>query len=479
MVPDRFPTRMARRTRPAAQPLDAWQPDPLVTAPVLQRVEDELAALLGSAHGDAAPRPDVTPRPYALQPDPTPSAAPETAPPHTPRAARHRQVPGRRRLLTAAMAIVLITVAVVAVLFERRAAVQAPAAAALAPSRPDVLVLALARSRQLTGLSLLVSGVGAPQHVLVPSRLVLDVPGAGRVPLSQALGPGDDAVGAAIADALDIRVDATWVLDTAALAMLVDRLGGVIVDVDVDVESPVAAGSDAGGQVIVAAGPDQRLAGRQAAAYAQLAVGSEPEAARLARQEQVVEAVLGRLPADVRARRAVLDAVAGKAVGGWVAAAEVVVRATGGLREPAAAARLASILMPVDDIDAGGDTESYGLDEAAAAALVSTRLPGAARPVPAGGRIRVLVQNGVGAPGLGDAARSRLVAAGLRYVGGGNIDGFGVTSSLVLLPDGSALSRARGATVVRALGLTNEALRITDTPPTIADLVVVLGKDFE
>jgi hypothetical protein len=52
---------MARRTRPTAQPLDAWQPDPLVTAPVLQRVEDELAALLGSAHGERRAA-DVTPR---------------------------------------------------------------------------------------------------------------------------------------------------------------------------------------------------------------------------------------------------------------------------------------------------------------------------------------------------------------------------------------------------------------------------------
>jgi hypothetical protein len=106
--------------------------------------------------------------------------------------------------------------------------------------------------------------------------------------------------------------------------------------------------------------------------------------------------------------------------------------------------------MPVDDIDAGGDTESYGLDEAAAAALVSARLPGAARPVPAGGRIRVLVQNGVGAPGLGRGGTIAAGGSGLRYVGGGNIDGFGVTSSLVLLPDGSALSRARGATVSSA-----------------------------
>ena len=160
------------------------------------------------------------------------------------------------------------------------------------------------------------------------------------------------------------------------------------------------------------------------------------------------------------------------------AALAAVVSTTGGLRDEAAKNQLASTLLPVDDIDSGGDVTSYGLDADAAALMVKARLAGAALPVPPGGRTRVLVQNGVGTPGLGDAARSRLVAAGLRYVGGGNAGGFGVEQSLVLLPDGSSGSRARGQAVVQALGLTDAALRVSDAAPTIADLVVVLGADF-
>ena len=65
-----------------------------------------------------------------------------------------------------------------------------------------------------------------------------------------------------------------------------------------------------------------------------------------------------------------------------------------------------------------------------------------------------------------------------RPLAGGNASGFGVDQSLVLLPDGSTGSRARGKAVVQALGLKDSALRVSDAAPTVADVVVVLGADF-
>nr|WP_284287686.1 hypothetical protein [Angustibacter aerolatus] len=78
---------------------------------------------------------------------------------------------------------------------------------------------------------------------------------------------------------------------------------------------------------------------------------------------------------------------------------------TGDVHDAARAGRMGSTVLPVHEIDTGGDTEAYGLDEAAAATMVAQRLPGAALPVPPGGRLKVLVQNGVGTPGLGERAR--------------------------------------------------------------------------
>jgi hypothetical protein len=323
----------------------------------------------------------------------------------------------------------------------------------------------------VTGLSLLAAGGGSAQQVLVPSRLLLAVPGSGRVPMSRSLAGDADAPGEAITDALEVKVDATWTLDSTALAALVDRVGGVVVDVDTD----VTKGTQVGAAVLVGAGPQQKLTGAQAALFAQFLGTDEPEAARLARQDQVLRAVLTALPDDPVRIRTILGDLPGAPTG---AALKAVSNVVGASRLAAASNQLASTVLPVREIDAGGASVAYGLDDKAAGELVDSRLAGARLPVASVGPVRVLVQNGVGAPGLGDSARSRLLAAGLRYVAGGNVPGFGQERTVVLLADASSGSRERGMAVARALGLGESSLRISETAPTIADIVVILGKDY-
>lgn len=323
----------------------------------------------------------------------------------------------------------------------------------------------------VTGLSLLAAGGGSAQQVLVPSRLLLAVPGSGRVPMSRSLAGDAEAPGEALTDALEVKVDATWTLDSTALAALVDRVGGVVVDVDTD----VTKGTQVGAAVLVGAGPQQKLAGAQAALFAQFLGTDEPEAARLARQDQVLRAVLTALPDDPARIRTILGDLPGAPTGAELKAVSDVVGAS---RLAAASNQLASTVLPVREIDAGGTSVAYGLDDKAAGELVDSRLAGARLPVASVGRVRVLVQNGVGAPGLGDSARSKLLAAGLRYVAGGNVPGFGQKRTVVLLRDASSGSRERGMAVARALGLGESSLRISETAPTIADVVVILGQDY-
>jgi hypothetical protein len=438
-----YPTRMARRRAlEAAKISDGWDPAPHITAPLLERVEVELARYPDSADGSAQVLP-------------------------TTRTGGRRRV---RWVAAVAAGAVVLAAGGYALTHRNTAPVSTTSAAAAAPTQ-RVVALALADRGLLTGVSLLAAGDGDAQQVLVPSQLLLDVPGAGRMPVAQSLGPGASAPGAAIADALEIRVAGTWVLDSSQLATLVDSLGGVTVDVDVDVPK----GSGEGSALIASAGAGQRLNGTQAAAYARLLVGDEPEAVRLARQERVVTALLAVLPTDATQRRAMIVGLAGAPKGDVLTS---VVDVTGALHDAAAKQAVASTVVPVNEIDTGGEVSAYGLDSAAAATMVQARLEGAAIAVPPGGRLRVLVQNGDGAPGLGDAARSKLVAAGLKYLGGGNVDGFGVRQTMVLLPDASSASRAEGLAFTRALGLPESALRITDSAPTVADVVVVLGHDF-
>jgi hypothetical protein len=90
----------------------------------------------------------------------------------------------------------------------------------------------------------------------------------------------------------------------------------------------------------------------------------------------------------------------------------------------------------------------------------------------------VLVQNGVGTPGLGDSARDLLVDAGFRFVGGGNAATLGQPTSAVLVPSNSTANRELGRSVAEALGLPAEVVAVGQEAPTTADVVVVLGADF-
>ena len=51
--------------------------------------------------------------------------------------------------------------------------------------------------------------------------------------------------------------------------------------------------------------------------------------------------------------------------------------------------------------------------------------------------MRVLVENGVGTPGLVEKARAKLVDAGFRFLNGGNASSFGDDPSTVLVADGT------------------------------------------
>ena len=91
---------------------------------------------------------------------------------------------------------------------------------------------------------------------------------------------------------------------------------------------------------------------------------------------------------------------------------------------------------------------------------------------------RVLVENGVGTPGLVSQARAKLVDDGFRFIDGGNASSFGLKESLVLIPDGTSQSVTRGRRVADSLGLPSSAVQPSDRGQTVADVIVILGEDF-
>lgn len=383
-----------------------------------------------------------------------------------PRRARRRA--RRRGAWVAVVVLLLVGALVAAVVLLGRDPAPGGTDDAGAAGPTDTLLATLADRGRVTGAALLSVGEEETAALLVPSRLLVDVAGGGRAALAEALSVSDDAPADAVADALDVRVDLGWVLDAAGLAALVDAVGGVVVDVDADVRTA---------EVSLAAGLRQRLDGRQAAAYATHLAAAEAEAARLARQEEVLTALVAGLPDDVGQVEEVLAAVGplSRPVGGDTrAVAGLLVRVADHLERDGG---YGASVLPVREIATGGDEVLYGLADAEAAEVLAARFAGARRSG-TGETVRVLVQNGAGTPGLEDLARERLVEAGFRFVGGGNAAVLGRRTSAVLVPQDTPRLREAGLGVVEALGLPQDVLAAGREAPTTADVIVVLGTDF-
>ncbi|HZI95971.1 MAG TPA: LCP family protein [Actinomycetales bacterium] len=421
-----------------------------------------------------APRrfPVVRPPVAARRPgDPIGSDAVETArrPASLPEIVPSEPEGGRRTWLAPALGALaaLVAVLVVALVLLGGDGDSGDTAPDVVPAaQQTVLVTVVDAAGDVVGAALVASGDEGVAALLVPSRLLVDVAGAGRVPLRDALDIGDGGPGQAVSDALQVRVDGTWILTTAGLAQLVDALGGVTVNVDAQVTA---------GDVVLAPGPDQLLTGAQAAAFATHLTVGETEPVRLARFDQVLSGVLGQLPAEADAVAAQLEALgdASRSTFEGSQLPETLAQVAGRL----AGGGYGATVLPVEEIPTGGDETLYGLDDAAASAVLENRFAGALREG-AGEAARVLVQNGVGAPGLGEEARNRLVDGGFRYVGGGNAETLGRPTTVVAIPDDDTASRELGVAVAEALGLGPDVVAVGQDAPTLADVVVVLGTDF-
>jgi hypothetical protein len=136
--------------------------------------------------------------------------------------------------------------------------------------------------------------------------------------------------------------------------------------------------------------------------------------------------------------------------------------------------------MPVRSIDSGGDQTIYGVDDAKMRELVGRDFAGAALKRRAGGLDRVLVENGIGTPGLGECVRNELVAAGFDFKGSSNLPGFTYRDkpSLVLIYDSQPANVEAGRAVATALKLPMTAVQVSLEPQNLADVVIVLGKDY-
>jgi hypothetical protein len=304
-----------------------------------------------------------------------------------------------------------------------------PAAASAEPS--ELLVLQVVGTDDpLLALIGTRAGDRKPAFFSVPFDLTLTVPGQGEVMAPQVAGLDAESVRVAVSNTFGAWAEHVAVLGLEGLAAVVDRGDGLRVRV------PGFYVTDAG---TLGPGP-ARLTGEQVVAL--LEVEDEGGEARWA---SVVQALLQqrlRLGAEDLAET---DGIAG------------VRRVLGRARGAAVAA------FPTTSV-AGSVTVPLqpDLDRA-----VGRRF-GLEIPVP------VIVQNGVGAPGLGQEIAALLLPHGFRVALSQNADRFGFERTRVIANGDATVADARR--IRDALGVGR--VGVSQVPSGIGDITIIVGEDF-
>jgi len=311
--------------------------------------------------------------------------------------------------------------------------------------------------------------------VLIQSRLFVEGPTPGGLPFGETVLLGDDAApGSSLANTLDVVVDDTWQVSDQMLAELVDAADGVLVDVDTDVLAGPAGGQQS---IVVPAGDGQLLGGKDAVAFATYLGPDENEEARLARFGQVLDQVVMKLPGDRAGLLAVLDGV--NATESSTLSSESLTDFLLGYGDIGRTGDASYQSLPVDTLETGGPNPALIVEPAGLERLRAGLLADSQPPDAGGEQITVLVQNGVGTPGLEQDAADLLLAKGYKFFNGGNALEFGREETLILIPDTTSASRTLGEDVAKTLGVPASAVQVSDQGSSIADVIAILGADFK
>ena len=347
------------------------------------------------------------------------------------RAARAR-VLRRRRAAAVLAGVATVAAAVYGVSRLGDAAGGGPVTGGNVPARPAEL-LALEVTGTANPLIALV-GTGVrdrpPAYFTVPFDLTMTVPGQGEVSAKEVAELDGTSMRVAISNTFGVWAKDFAVLDLEGLAAAVDRAGGIRVHV------PGAFATDAG-----PLGPGEaRLDGEQVAALLEVR-GASGEARWAAVLEGLLREPLPLGPDDasdssgIDGVRGVLDASRGA-----------------GLALFPTLSVAASVLVP----------QQPEFDREVSRAF------GWGLPTP------VIVENGVGVPGLGEDVAAVLLPEGFRVVVSQNAEPFGYARTKVVANGGAALADAER--IREALGVGR--IGVSRVPSGIGDITIIVGEDF-
>ncbi|HVM20943.1 MAG TPA: LCP family protein [Egibacteraceae bacterium] len=351
-----------------------------------------------------------------------------------------------------------------------------PGPGAPAPEQDTLLLVRHGRgdSGPARGITLLASTpeTGDAVVLFVPVGTLVDIPGFGldRLALAHQYG-GTALVEASVENLLGIDIDHVAGASPSGLAALLERTGGLELEVD---ERLVQRGRDGSAEVRFEVGT-QFLDGERLVEYWGFRQDGESELDTFPRQQAVWTQLLADADADA-AEELVGD---GAPQLDTSADADFLQDMVTRLAQAQSADALQYLVLPVSPFG-GADADgaaTYRSPADGVRQLVQGPLAGS---VPAGGgpeAVRVQVLNGVGTPGIGQEVDRRLEGAGMRIVLTDNARSFDFTETLILLyrEDERSLEAAR--TVQEQLGV--GTIQISRQPQSVVDLTIVVGADFE
>jgi anionic cell wall polymer biosynthesis LytR-Cps2A-Psr (LCP) family protein len=457
-----------------------------VTAPVeagvtLPKMPPRYAPSAGSTTPPPAAPPPATPPPAPAPPPPrpVPAPAPDVVAPRQSRIERRRlQRQRQRRQRFSAVGILGVVAAIVAVVVVVGFATHHGKGKGNSDVRTQrTLLLQILGPDGGAIDSALLAHDPSTQHgvmLLVPSRVIADIPGHGDAAFGTASAVGQASLAqATLSDLIGVTVDGSISFDPLAFAKFIDRLGGITVDVDRDVVQRQGRTLS----LIVARGAEQHLTGGQAVAYATYAIpGPTGPLVQQTELEDVLNGVLDKISTSpiftsaVTGIGGVQNTMSLPAVGDLLA----------GLSKDANTNAVDYRTLDVKLVDTGGGDPIYSLDRPKVLDFVKQSL---AASIPKGllsGGNTVRVENGVGTPQLGLSTRNKLNKAGFVYVDGGNVPGFPYRSqpSVVVVFSSAQTAIDRGNAVAKALGLPATDVRVSRLGQSVADVIVLLGRDY-
>jgi hypothetical protein len=363
-----------------------------------------------------------------------PASAPTLPPPPGPAwgPQRRRRRPPIVRLSIGALSLVLVASAVALVVRStgsRRAETGHPSATGV-----QALAWSVDAGRHAFLALFALPSSSPPLILVVPSPTVVDIPGGGPTTVGDAVRADPRLMLAAVQATVNRRVPHYLASDATALQALIDRLGGV----EMQVETAFKAGG-----VRVGPGP-HRLVGLQVVAY--LAGARAPD--RTSRWEEVLTGLTSGSSDPWR----------------WAGALGTSDDAPTAARILAAGQGAQIVDLPTAPTVAGGQAP----DAEEIADLVMAHMGGLGGPL-----VRVAVLNGNGRPGNGPAIASLLAPLGFRVTAAPSHRLGDGGQTVIMATAREFLPRARQIQTVLGTGKV-----YLGRPSGIADVEIVVGEDF-